>query len=99
MVERSLILASASPRRRELLDQLGVRYTVEPAHIDEAQHAGEDASDYVQRLAQEKAQAVAARFPAPEFVVLAADTTVVIDETLLGKPREMECPMKRLLKQ
>jgi septum formation protein len=88
MAERSLILASASPRRRDLLDQLGVRYTVEPAHIDEAQRVGEDAFGYVQRLAREKAQAVAARFPPPEFVVLAADTTVVIDETVLGKPQD-----------
>lgn len=96
MVERRLILASASPRRRELLDQLGVRYSIEPAHIDEAQRAGEDASVYVQRLAQEKAQAVAARFPAPEFVVLAADTTVVIDETLLGKPRDKDEAMGML---
>jgi septum formation protein len=88
--DRSLILASASPRRRDLLDQLGVRYSVEPAHIDEAQRVGEDASDYVQRLAQEKAQAVAARFPAPAFIVLAADTAVVVDATVLGKPRDKD---------
>lgn len=88
MAERGLILASASPRRRDLLDQLGVRYSVEPADIDEAQRVGEVPSDYVQRLAQEKAQAVAARFPAPGFVVLAADTAVVIDGTVLGKPRD-----------
>lgn len=96
MTDRSLILASASPRRRDLLYQLGVRYTVEAADIDEAQRLGEGASDYVQRLAQEKAQAVAARFPAPGFVVLAADTTVVVDATVLGKPRDKDEAMAML---
>jgi septum formation protein len=96
MADRSLILASASPRRRDLLDQLGVRYTIEPAHIDEAQRGGEDASEYVQRLAQEKAQAVALRFPAPGFVVLAADTTVVVDATVLGKPHDKDEAMAML---
>tara|TARA_R110002049_G_scaffold55813_11_gene154455 strand:- start:921 stop:1538 length:618 start_codon:yes stop_codon:yes gene_type:complete len=85
-----LILASASPRRRELLNQLGAGYTAEPADIDESQRAGEEASAYVQRMAQEKAQAVAQRFPAPDYVVLAADTTVVLGDTVLGKPRDRE---------
>ncbi|HEY6130960.1 MAG TPA: Maf family protein [Halioglobus sp.] len=83
-----LILASASPRRRELLDQLGVKYICDPAHIDEAQRAAEIPSHYVQRMAQEKARAVAIRYPAPACVVLAADTTVVIDDTVLGKPQD-----------
>lgn len=88
MRDTRLILASASPRRRELLDQLGVCYTCDPAHIDETQRVGEGPSDYVQRMAQEKAQTVAARYPAPAFAVLAADTAVVIDDTVLGKPRD-----------
>ncbi|CAA0110396.1 Maf-like protein YhdE [Halioglobus japonicus] len=88
-----LILASASPRRRELLDQLGASYTVKPAHIDESQRAGEAASDYVQRIAREKAQAVAQHYPASGYVVLAADTTVVRDGTVLGKPRDREDAM------
>jgi septum formation protein len=96
MVKHSLILASASPRRRELLDQLGVQCQVEPARIDEAQYPGEAPAGYVQRLAQEKALAVSARFCAAEYVVLAADTTVVIDETLLGKPHDKDEAMGML---
>ena len=90
MRDTRLILASASPRRRALLDQLGVCYTCDPAHINEAQRGGEDAPGYVQRMAQEKALAVAARYPAPAYAVLAADTTVVIENTVLGKPRDRE---------
>jgi septum formation protein len=83
-----LILASASPRRRELLEQLGVRFTCDPAHIDESRHADESPFDYVQRMAHEKALAVASRYPVPGHAVLAADTSVVIDDTVLGKPRD-----------
>ncbi len=83
-----LILASASPRRRALLAQIGVEFTCEPAHIDEAQYVDEDAPGYVQRIAQEKALTVAARYPAPAYAVLAADTSVVIEDTVLGKPRD-----------
>ncbi len=83
-----LILASASPRRRELLEQLGVRYTCDPANIDESQRVGEGPPDYVQRMAQEKALAVASRYPVSKYAVLAADTSVVIDGTVLGKPRD-----------
>ena len=90
MLDIHLILASASPRRRALLDQLGVRYSCDPAQLDEAQRIGENAPDYVQRMAREKALAVAARYPAHAFAVLAADTTVVIDNTVLGKPRDRE---------
>jgi len=83
-----LILASASPRRREFLDQLGVRYVVTPAHIDETPGAGEEAEEYVQRMAREKARAVASpRLPAGA-AVLAADTTVVLGDLILGKPRD-----------
>ncbi len=88
MHDTRLILASASPRRRELLDQLGVSYTCDPAHIDEVQLVGEPPSDYVQRMAQEKARAVVARYPSLAYAVLAADTTVVIDATVVGKPRD-----------
>lgn len=83
-----LVLASASPRRRDLLDQLGVRYTVEPAQIDETPGAGEPPRDYVQRMAREKAAAVTARHRGAGTAVLAADTTVVLDGTALGKPRD-----------
>jgi septum formation protein len=77
-----LVLASSSPRRRELLELLGVQFTVAPAHLDETPRAGEDPLGYVRRLAAEKAAAVGA----DDEVVLAADTTVVLDGTILGKP-------------
>ncbi|HZQ43940.1 MAG TPA: Maf family protein [Acidobacteriaceae bacterium] len=79
-----LILASASPRRRELLAQAGLRFEVVPAHIDESRHAGESPTAYVERLAMEKAQAIHALHPAA--IVLGADTTVEIDGHALEKP-------------
>ena len=82
----SLILASASPRRRELLQQLGVEYRCEAADIDETRLPGEKPADYVLRMAKEKALAVASRYPGGADAVLAADTTVVVDEGVLGKP-------------
>jgi septum formation protein len=88
--DRRLVLASASPRRRELLQQLGVNCICDPAHIDEAQFPGEAPADYVQRMAQEKARAVAARHDIPRCVVLAADTSVVVDGSVLGKPRDRD---------
>jgi len=87
MDELRLILASASPRRRELLEQLGVDYLCDPADIDETALAGEGPADYVRRMAREKAAAVAARHPASRRV-LAADTTVVLGDDVLGKPRD-----------
>lgn len=83
-----LVLASASPRRRELLDQIGVDYLCEPADIDETPVPGEAPADYVQRMARQKALAVADCYPSPQYAVLAADTTVMIDEDVLGKPRD-----------
>ncbi|HEX5284079.1 MAG TPA: Maf family protein [Bryocella sp.] len=79
-----LILASASPRRRELLAQVGLSFEVVPAHIDESRRASESPTDYVQRLAIEKAQAVHSRHP--DTLVLGADTTVEIDGHALEKP-------------
>jgi septum formation protein len=81
-----LVLASASPRRRELLGQLGLSFEVSAADIDETPHPGEPAQAYVLRLAREKARAVATRHPAAW--VLAADTTVALGDELLGKPRD-----------
>ena len=83
-----LILASASPRRRELLSQLGLAFTVSAADIDETPREGEAAEAYVLRLAREKALAVAARHPGAW--VLAADTTVALGPELLGKPADAE---------
>lgn len=79
-----LVLASGSPRRRELLEGLGVRFTVCPVDLDESPLPGEAPRDYVLRLALEKAAAASGE------LVLAADTTVVVDGEILGKPRDDE---------
>lgn len=84
MRAESFILASGSPRRRELLGQLGLRFEVIPADLDESIVSGETPSAYVERLAREKAAAVHASHPAS--LVLAADTSVVVDDEILGKP-------------
>ena len=81
------MLASGSPRRRELLLLAGLEAVVRPADVDETQHDGEDPISYVVRLAKLKACAVPA---AEDEVVLAADTTVVLDGQILGKPRDAE---------
>jgi septum formation protein len=80
-----LILASRSPRRAELLSAAGIEFTVRPADIDETPLPDEDARAYVLRVSREKAEAVPT---APEETVLAADTTVVIDGEILGKPAD-----------
>ena len=81
-----LILASASPRRRDLLTQAGLRFDVLPAHINESLRPDELPSAYVQRLALEKAQAIHALHP--RAIVLGADTTVVLDNQILNKPTD-----------
>jgi len=81
-----LILASASPRRRELLAQAGLAFEVVPAHIDESRRASEVPTAYVQRLALEKARAIHALHP--DAFVLGADTTVEIDGHALEKPTD-----------
>lgn len=83
MATPSLVLASQSPRRRELLDSAGISYTVRWSDIDEVPHAGEPASDYVRRMAEGKARAVTAL---ADEIILAADTTVVCKGEILGKP-------------
>jgi len=90
-----LYLASASPRRRELLAQLGVAHTVlqvpAPPGEDEPQHAGETAADYVKRTAREKAERGAQWMHAqalPTLPILAADTTVILRGEVLGKPTD-----------
>ncbi|WP_417760908.1 Maf family protein [Shewanella sp.] len=89
----TLILASASPRRRELLAQLGLgnttfQFSVQPADIDESLHEGEAPASFVCRLAQEKAQAGLAASGDAAAVVLGSDTIVVCDDTILGKPSD-----------
>lgn len=79
-----LVLASASPRRTDLLAAAGYGFEVRPADIDETPHLGERAAAYVERVACEKATAV----HTPGNVTLAADTTVVVDGTILAKPAD-----------
>jgi septum formation protein len=81
-----LVLASASPRRQELLRNAGIAFVVQPAHIPEDPLPGEAAKDRAERLAREKALAVARQ--RPHDVVLGADTVVVVDGQLLGKPSD-----------
>lgn len=83
-VPPSLVLASASPRRLDLLGALGIAFSVRPADLDETPHVGEPADRYVGRLAREKALAVAR----PGELVLAADTTVALEGEILGKPTD-----------
>jgi septum formation protein len=86
-----LVLASASPRRRELLAQAGFSFEVHPAHIPEDPLPNEDPTAYVIRLAREKAQAVFAELSTKSSAplqVLGADTTVTLDNHILGKPSD-----------
>jgi septum formation protein len=92
-----LILASSSPRRQELLREIGIPFQVHAANINEDQNAGEAPIEYALRLAREKAQAVAAQYP--QSYVLGADTIVVLNGEVLGKPRDQKdaARMLRLL--
>jgi septum formation protein len=80
-----VVLASQSPRRREILRQAGIPFTVRVADVDESLLAGETAAAYVQRLAESKARAVAGE---PGETILGADTTVVVDGEILAKPAD-----------
>ena len=107
MSEKPIYLASRSPRRRELLRQIGVAFELVPlregpgrsADIDETPHAGERADDYVLRVTGDKARAaagiIAARRALPR-PVLAADTTVVCDDDILGKPASADDAVRML---
>lgn len=89
MAESSLLLASASPRRRQLLQQIGLDFSCLATDIDESPRSDEAARDYVSRMAREKAAAAVERAPAESWrLVLAADTVVVVDGALLGKPAD-----------
>ena len=90
-----IILASASPRRAELLRAAGIDFDVRPADIDETMRPGEEPADYVSRLAEAKARAVHERDG--NQTVLAADTAVVVDGQILGKPMD-EADAKRMLR-
>src|SRR5229473_1367730 len=81
-----IVLASASPRRQELLKNAGIDFVVHPPNIEEVGRANENPSTFAERMAQEKARAVQQFFPGR--CILAADTVVVVDDQVLGKPRD-----------
>lgn len=85
---RRLVLASASPRRRELLAQAGFTFEVRPAHVNEDSCAEEDPIAYVVRLARDKACGVFGQLEDPDAIVLGADTTVTLDGHILAKPED-----------
>jgi septum formation protein len=89
-----LILASGSPRRAEILTSVGWEFTKDSADIDETEFQGELPEDYVQRLAEEKARAVARKYD--DAIILGADTTVVINDQIIGKPVDL-ADAKRML--
>jgi septum formation protein len=88
------ILASASPRRRELLTSIGLAFDVIPSHIPEVRAEGEAPQEYVARLSREKAAAIAEQHPAAW--IIAADTTVLLGDELLEKPAD-EADARRML--
>jgi septum formation protein len=99
MLASLLILASASPRRRDLLSRLAVPFETIPAQIAETARPGEAPRALAERLAREKAEAVAAQLGrTPRRVVLGSDTIVVIGEEVLGKPRDPEHALTLLRK-
>jgi septum formation protein len=85
--ELRVILASSSPRRRQLLDLVGIAHEVKPSDIDETMRSGELPEQYAERLAREKVGLIAAEIP--DALVVGADTIVVIDGIVLGKPRDV----------
>lgn len=89
-----VVLASASPRRRELLTLIGIEHVVLPSQIDETMHAGGMPAAHARRLAVEKAGAVARTHP--DAVVIGADTVVVLDGKVLGKPPTLDAAREML---
>lgn len=90
-----IVLASSSPRRRELLDQLGIEFKIRAADIDESMLRGESPTDLATRLALSKAKAVAAK-TAEDTPVLGADTLVEVDGIVLGKPTDRDDALRML---
>ncbi len=96
MTAPRIVLASASPRRRDLLTLIGIAHEVRPADIDETPLAGELPDAYAERLARAKAAILAAR--APDALVVGSDTIVVVEGDILGKPRD-EAEAARMLRR
>lgn len=89
-MNKKLYLASGSPRRREILHNLGYQVSVNVAEIDETPHENESASDYVLRMAVEKNQAAQTQFDLRDCPIISADTTVALHNLILGKPQSPE---------
>ncbi|MBC8207682.1 MAG: septum formation inhibitor Maf [Desulfobulbaceae bacterium] len=94
--QKSLILASASPRRQQFLTELGLEYQVQAAEINETPHSGELPLDFVRRMAREKAMVVAESFP--QHWIAAADTIVVLEGEILGKPASAHGAQEMLMR-
>lgn len=90
-----IILASGSPRRAELLAQVGIDFQVQVAAVDETVHADERAADYVERVSIAKARTVHRAYP--QYPVLGSDTAVVLDQQILGKPADRDDAVRMLL--
>lgn len=91
-----IILASQSPRRAQLLRMLGLDIEAVPADIDEAYQPGEEPGEHAERLAREKAAAIAVRFP--DAVVIGSDTVVAVDGEVLGKPIDRDDAIRMLMR-
>ncbi len=92
---KPLVLASNSPRRKDFLNDLGLEFTHYAEEIDETPYRDENPGAYVERMAREKARAVSLKYP--ESYVLAADTAVCLEDTILGKPVDSEEAVHMLL--
>lgn len=95
-LKQRIILASASPRRKQLLSSVGLKFKTIPAHVNENYLRGETPKQHVRRLAQSKAKIVSEKYP--DTWVLGADTIVVIDGQILGKP-ENKAQAKKMLQK
>jgi len=91
----SLILASASPRRSDLLTQLGLKHNIQIADIDETVYPNEKPADYVVRVAHEKSRVIQQRNNNTD-IILAADTSVVLNDYIMGKPENLEHALSML---
>jgi len=98
-IDRLLVLASASPRRSEILTEAAIPFEIQISSVEELMRAGEPPADLAERLAREKSLAVSGRLPeAPARPVLGADTIVVVGEDVLGKPRDEEHAVELLMR-
>jgi septum formation protein len=97
MTSPAFILASGSPRRKALLSQLGLAFLIEKPNVDESTRTSESPEDYVTRLALTKVKEIARRAGHQDKVILAADTTVVLDGNILGKPDSKQHGIETLL--